>query len=354
MAIEITKSTVLKEKPDAEHLTFGRVFTDHMLISEYDENGWGEWRIIPYGPFSLDPSCMALHCGQSVFEGMKAYRTPSGKINIFRPKDNFKRLNLSCGRLCIPRIDEEKALEALKELLRLEQDWVPSAPDTSLYIRPFIFADDANLGVKASQHYIFAIILSPVGAYYKEGLKPVKIYVEDEYVRAVKGGMGFTKTAGNYAASILAGEIAEEKGYSQVLWLDGIHREYVEEVGSMNIFFKFQDELVTPALNGSILGGITRASIIELAKDMGITVNERALSIQEVFDRHAKGELEEVFGSGTAAVVSPVCELNKHGEIITIGNGEMGKLTQKLYDTLTGIQWGKIEDPHHWTMDIEE
>lgn len=354
MAIEITKSKVLKEKPDAENLTFGKVFTDYMLVMEHDENGWGEWKIVPYGPFSLDPSCMVLHYGQSVFEGMKAYRTPSGKINIFRPRDNFKRLNLSCGRLCIPPIDEEKALKALKELLRLEQDWVPSMPDTSLYIRPFIFASDANLGVKASQHYIFSIILSPVGAYYKEGLKPVKIYVEDEYVRAVKGGMGFTKTAGNYAASILAGEIAHDKGYSQVLWLDGIHKEYVEEVGSMNIFFKFNDELVTPALNGSILGGITRASIIQLAQDMGITVNERAISINEVFQRHAKGELEEVFGSGTAAVVSPVCELNKRGDIITIGNGEMGKLTQKLYDTLTGIQWGKIEDPHGWVMDIED
>ncbi len=352
MNIEIHKSPVLKEKPDTDNLAFGTTFTDHMLVMEHDENGWHDWKIVPYGPFSLDPSAMVIHYGQSIFEGMKAYRNPQGKINLFRPEENFKRLNLSADRLCIPKIDEEYALEALKTLIKLEEDWVPSAPNTSLYIRPFIFATDPHLGVKASTKYTFAIILSPVGPYYKEGLKPVKIYVEDEYVRAVKGGMGFTKTAGNYAASILAGEIANKKGYAQVLWLDGIHKQYVEEVGSMNIFFKFNDELATPALNGSILGGITRKSIVELAKDMGINVNERTISINEVFERHAKGELEEVFGSGTAAVVSPVSELNKDGEIITISNGEMGELTQKLYDTLTGIQWGKIEDKHNWVTTL--
>lgn len=352
MNIEIHKSPTLKEKPDTDSLVFGKTFTDHMLIMEHDEEGWHDWRIVPYGPFSLDPSAMVIHYGQSIFEGMKAYRNPQGKVNLFRPEENFKRLNLSAERLCIPQIDEEYALEALKTLVKLEEDWVPSAPNTSLYIRPYIFATDPHLGVKASTNYIFAIILSPVGPYYKEGLKPVKIFVEDEYVRAVKGGMGFTKTAGNYAASILAGEIANKKGYAQVLWLDGIHKEYVEEVGSMNIFFKFKDELVTPALNGSILGGITRKSIIELARDMGVTVNERALSINEVYERHAKGELEEVFGSGTAAVVSPVSQLNKDGDIITINNGEMGKLTQRLYDTLTGIQWGTLEDAHNWVVTL--
>ncbi|MEG0874244.1 MAG: branched-chain amino acid aminotransferase [Clostridiales bacterium] len=352
MEIEIEKSPKLKEKPQTDTLSFGTTFTDHMLICHHDEKGWHDWKIVPYGPFSLDPSCMVIHYGQSIFEGMKAYRTPNGSINLFRPTENFKRLNLSAERLCIPQIDEAKALTALEELIKLEADWVPSAPNTSLYIRPFIFATDPHLGVKASTNYIFAIILSPVGPYYKEGLKPVKIFVEDEYVRAVKGGMGFTKTAGNYAASILAGEIANKKGYAQVLWLDGIHKEFVEEVGSMNIFFKFKDELVTPALNGSILGGITRNSIINLARDMGITVNERQLSINEVFERYSKNELEEVFGSGTAAVVSPVSELNKDGEIITINNGEMGTLTQKLYDTLTGIQWGTVEDTHNWVVNI--
>ena len=353
MTIEIQKATQLKEKPDASKLSFGKVFTDHMLVMEHDEDGWHDAKIVPYGPFAMEPSSMVIHYGQTVFEGMKAYRTPDGKINLFRPEENFKRLNLSCERLCIPQLDEKYLLEGLLELIRLEQDWIPTAPDTSLYIRPFVFANDPFIGVKASTKYIYCVILSPVGPYYAEGLKPVKIYVEDEYVRAVKGGMGFAKTAGNYAASLLAGEVAHEKGYSQVLWLDGIEHKNVEEVGAMNIFFKFNDELVTPALNGSILGGITRKSIIELARSMGVTVNERTISIEEVFERNAKGELEEVFGSGTAAVVSPVCELNKKGDIITINNGEMGPLTSKLYDTLTGIQWGRVEDTFGWTMEVK-
>lgn len=353
MTIEIQKSTNLKAKPDAANLTFGKVFTDHMLVMEHDADGWHDAKIVPYGPFAMEPSSMVLHYGQTVFEGMKAYRTPEGKINLFRPKENFKRLNLSCDRLCIPEMDEEYLLETLLELIRLEQDWIPTAPDTSLYIRPFVFADDSHIGVKASTKYIYCVILSPVGPYYAEGLKPVKIYVEDEYVRAVKGGMGFAKTAGNYAASLLAGEMAKKKGYSQVLWLDGVTHKNVEEVGAMNIFFKFNDELVTPALNGSILGGITRKSVIELAKSMDIKVSERTVPIEEVFERHAKGELEEVFGSGTAAVVSPVSELNMDGKIITINNGEMGPLTSKMYDTLTGIQWGRLEDPFGWTMEVK-
>ncbi len=353
MTIEIERSKNLKAKPDPSSLGFGRIFTDHMLVMEHDEDGWHDAKIVPYGPFAMQPSSMVIHYGQSVFEGMKAYRTPAGKINLFRPEENFKRINLSCERLCIPKVDEKYLLETLLELIRLEKDWVPDAPDTSLYIRPFIFANDPFIGVKASTKYIYCVILSPVGAYYAEGLKPVKIYVEDEYVRAVKGGMGFTKTAGNYAASLLAGEIAHQKGYSQVLWLDGVTHKNVEEVGSMNIFFKFNDELVTPALNGSILGGITRKSIVELARHMGLTVNERTLPIEEVFERHAKGELEEVFGSGTAAVVSPVSELKMNDRAITINNGEMGELTGKLYDTLTGIQWGKIEDPFGWTMEVK-
>ena len=353
MTIEIQKSTNLKAKPDAANLTFGKVFTDHMLVMEHDEDGWHDAKIVPYGPFAMEPSSMVIHYGQTVFEGLKAYRTPEGKINLFRPEENFKRLNLSCERLCIPKLDEKYLLEGLLELIRLEQDWIPTAPDTSLYIRPFVFANDPYIGVKASTKYIYCVILSPVGPYYAEGLKPVKIYVEDEYVRAVKGGMSFAKTAGNYAASLLAGEIAHEKGYSQVLWLDGVSHKNVEEVGAMNIFFKFNDELVTPALNGSILGGITRKSVVELAKHMGIKVSERTVPIAEVFERHAKGELEEVFGSGTAAVVSPVCELNMKGNKITINNGEMGELTKKLYDTLTGIQWGRIEDPFGWTMEVK-
>ena len=353
--IKITRTAAPKAKPtDETKLGFGKKFSDHMFVMDYTEGeGWHDARIVPYQPFALDPATVVFHYAQEIFEGMKAYRAPNGDVLLFRPEENFKRLNLSCERLCIPKLDEKYLLEGLLELIRLEQDWIPTAPDTSLYIRPFVFANDPYIGVKASTKYIYCVILSPVGPYYAEGLKPVKIYVEDEYVRAVKGGMGFAKTAGNYAASLLAGEIAHEKGYSQVLWLDGVSHKNVEEVGAMNIFFKFNDELVTPALNGSILGGITRKSVVELAKHMGIKVSERTVPIAEVFERHAKGELEEVFGSGTAAVVSPVCELNMKGNKITINNGEMGELTKKLYDTLTGIQWGRIEDPFGWTMEVK-
>lgn len=353
MSLLLEKNPNPKPKPDDDKLGFGQFFTDHMFLAEHDANGWGEGKIVPYGPFSLDPSTMVLHYGQSVFEGLKAYRTADGRILLFRPADNFKRLNISCRRLCIPEIDEAASVEGLKQLIALEQEWVPHAKDTSLYIRPFIFASDPYVGVKASTNYIYNIILSPVGAYYAEGLKPVKIYVEDEYVRAVRGGMGFTKTAANYAASLLAGEIAHKRGYSQVLWLDGISHENVEEVGSMNIFFKFKDELATPALNGSILGGITRDSIIQLAKDKGIAVAERTIPIQEVFERAKSGELEEVFGSGTAAVVSPVSHLTMGEDTVVIGNGNMGSLTTDLYDTLTGIQWGRLPDPHGWSIEVK-
>lgn len=353
MQITIERTQHPKAKPDWNNLGFGKYFTDHMFIMQHTAEGWQPGKIVPYAPFQMDPSSMVLHYGQAVFEGMKAYRAKDGRILLFRPEANFKRLNLSNQRLCIPAIDEAYALAALEELIRLEQDWIPTAEGTSLYIRPFIFATDALLGVKASVNYTFAIILSPVGAYYAHGLQPVKIYVEDEYVRAVKGGMGFTKTAGNYAASLLAGEVAKQRGYEQVLWLDGVHKRYIEEVGSMNIFFKFNDELVTPPLGGSILGGITRDSIIHMAQDMGVAVNERLLPVDEVFERSAKGELEEVFGSGTAAVVSPVGELKWEDQVICVGGGQMGKLTEELYTRLTGIQWGNIPDPYGWSHEVK-
>lgn len=353
MQITIERTQHPKAKPDWNNLGFGKYFTDHMFIMQHTAEGWQPGKIVPYAPFQMDPSAMVLHYGQAVFEGMKAYRAKDGRILLFRPEANFKRLNLSNQRLCIPAIDEAYALAALEELIRLEKDWIPTAEGTSLYIRPFIFATDAMLGVKASTTYTFAIILSPVGAYYAHGLQPVKIYVEDEYVRAVKGGMGFTKTAGNYAASLLAGEVAKQRGYEQVLWLDGVHKRYIEEVGSMNIFFKFNDELVTPPLGGSILGGITRDSIIHMAKDLGVTVNERLLPVDEVFERSAKGELDEVFGSGTAAVVSPVGELKWEDQVITVGGGQMGKLTEELYNRLTGIQWGNIPDPYGWSHEVK-
>jgi len=354
MEIKVTKAESLKPKPqDESKLGFGKLFTDYMLTVKYKEGiGWHDAQIRPFENFSLSPACLVFHYSQTIFEGMKAYHTPEG-IKLFRPWDNFKRMNVSAKRLCIPEIDEKFALEGLKELLRLEKDWVPKSPGTSLYIRPTIIATDPFLGVKAGEEYIFYIILSPVGAYYSSGLAPVDIYVEDEYVRSVIGGMGFAKTGGNYAASLVAGELAHKKGYSQVLWLDGRERKYVEEVGSMNIFFKIRGELYTAPLEGSILPGITRDSVIRLAKEtFGLKVNEKHVAIADIFAENETGGLEEVFGTGTAAVVSPVGGMAWEGKSIRIGNGQMGELTGKLYDKLTGIQYGREKDEFGWTTTI--
>ena len=296
---------------------------------------------------------MIFHYGQGIFEGLKAYKAPDGRILLFRPDMNFKRANVSNERLCIPQIDEEFAIEALIKLIDIEQDWIPTEPGTSLYIRPFIIATDPYLGVKPSSTYKFMIILSPVGAYYPEGLNPVKIYVEDEYVRAVRGGIGFAKTPGNYAASIRAQEKAYELGYTQVLWLDGIDQKYIEEVGTMNVFFVVDGEILTPALNGSILAGVTRDSTINLLKSWGYKVNERKISIVELYDAYNEGKLQEIFGTGTAAVISPVGELNWEGRKMVINNGEIGQLSQKIYDTITGIQCGRIEDTMNWTVEVK-
>lgn len=340
----------LKEKyADATQLKFGKLFTDYMLTWQYTAGqGWHDGKIEPYANFQIDPASMVLHYGQEIFEGLKAYKSADSKTLLFRARDNFRRMNASAERMCMPAVNVEKAYEGLCELLRLEDAWIPSAPGTSLYIRPTMIATDPFLGVKASDTYLFFIILSPVGPYYPEGFNPVKIYVENEYVRAVKGGTGTTKSGGNYAASILAGEIAKHQGYTQVLWLDGVHRRYIEEVGAMNIFFRFRDELVTPSLAGSILPGITRSSIITLAQDMGLKVSERPVAVDEVFEAYDRGELLEVFGSGTAAVVSPVGEMKWQDRNIVIGGGKTGELAQKLYDQLTGIQLGRLNDPHNW------
>lgn len=351
MELKVTRAQSLKPKPEDESkLGFGRIFTDHMLTIKYKAGkGWHDAEIHPYQNFSLSPACSVLHYSQTIFEGMKAYRTESGSINLFRPWDNFKRMNISGQRLCMPAIDEAFALEALQELLRIDQDWVPHSEGTSLYIRPTIIATDPFLGVRAGEEYIFYIILSPVGAYYASGLAPVDIYVEDEYVRSVKGGMGFAKTGGNYAASLLAGDVAHKKGFSQVLWLDGVEKKYVEEVGSMNIFFKIRGELYTAPLGGSILPGITRDSIMRLAKDVyGVNVREERIAIADIFKENETGGLEEVFGTGTAAVVSPVGGMTWEGKSITISGGQMGELTSKLYDKLTGIQYGKEKDEFGW------
>jgi len=354
MDIKITKTTAPKEKPPVDALGFGKHFTDHMFVMDYTEGiGWHDPRIVPYGPIEMDPSCMTLHYGQTIFEGLKAYKTPDGSINLFRPYNNMKRINISNDRLCIPQIDEEFAVEAIKELVTIDQDWIPEGDGTSLYIRPFIFGTDNMLGVHPSKTYKFMIILSPVGSYYKDGLAPVKIWVEDEYVRAVKGGMGFAKTAGNYAASLKAQEVSEAKGYSQVLWLDGVEKKYIEEVGAMNIFFKIGDEIVTPALNGSILAGITRDSVLKVLQANGYKAGERRISIDEICEAYKAGKLEEVFGTGTAAVISPVGELCYKGEKMVINNGEIGKVSQYLYDTITGIQKGVVEDTLDFTVKVK-
>lgn len=350
--VELTRSP--KTKPtDETKLGFGNIFTDHMFLMNYDEGkGWNNPRIVPYGPLDLDPAAMILHYGQEVFEGMKAYRAKDGRILLFRPDQNFKRLNLSNERLCIPAVDEEFALEALGKLIDIDKDWIPSTEGTSLYIRPFIIATDAHLGVHPAHHLLFVIILSPVGAYYPEGLNPVKIYVETKYVRAVVGGMGFTKTAGNYAASLKAQDEAEKQHYTQVLWLDGVERKYVEEVGTMNVFFKIDGEIVTPALQGSILGGITRKSSIELLRSWGLKVTERRISIAEIAEAADAGKLEEAFGTGTAAVISPIGELKWGDKVMTINGGEIGPVSQRLYDELTGIQWGTAEDKFGWSREV--
>lgn len=352
--IQIDLSSTKKTKPDASTLQFGKVFTDHMFMMDYKEGqGWHDPRIIPYQPLTLDPSCVVFHYGQTVFEGMKAYVTKDGEVQLFRPEKNFQRLNQSNERLVIPQIDEEFALEALKKLVSIDKEWIPTAEGTSLYIRPFVIATQPYLGVAPSTQYKFIIIMSPVGAYYKEGLNPVKIQVESEYVRTVKGGTGTAKTGGNYAASLKAQEISGQKGYSQVLWLDGKEHKYVEEVGSMNMFFKIDGKVVTPELNGSILPGITRDSIIQLLKYWNVPVEERRIAIDEIFEAHANGKLEEAFGTGTAAVISPVGELLLKDEKIILNDGKTGEISKKLYDTLTGIQYGTEADPFGWTVKVE-
>lgn len=349
-AITVTRASNLKEKPAADApLGFGQIFTDHMFNMDYvDGQGWINPRIEPYAPICLEPSAMIFHYGQAIFEGLKAYKTADGSINLFRPQLNFERVNISNSRMVIPPIDEAFCLHALKELLRIEQDWIPTADGTSLYIRPFIIATDPFLGVRPAHSYRFMIILSPSGRYYPQGLAPVNIYVEEDYVRAVKGGTGYAKTPGNYAASLIAQAKAYKTGYVQVLWLDGVHRRYIEEVGSMNVFFVIDGKLVTPALNGSILPGITRRTVLELAQTLGVETEEREIAIDELFQLAQAGKVSEVFGSGTAAVISPVGELRYKDEVVTFNAGKIGQWTQKFYDIITGVQYGTQADTYGW------
>ena len=354
MDIKIVKTEHPKEKPDPKTLGFGKIFTDHMFVMDYSrEEGWHDARIVPFGYLSIHPASTVLHYGSEIFEGLKAYRRADGKVQLFRPIENVRRMNNSAERLCLPQIPEEDALKALTTFVNLEQDWTPGEFGTSLYLRPFMFGNDESLGVHAVHNATFMIIASPVGSYYAEGINPVKIMIEDEDVRAVRGGTGYAKCGGNYAASNRAGEKAEEKGYSQVLWLDGVERKYIEEVGAMNVMFKIDGEIVTPALTGSILPGITRKSCIEVLKSEGYTVNERLLSVDELGEALKNGTLEEAWGCGTAAVVSPIGELCYKDVKYTINGGKIGEVTQHLYDTLTGIQWGRLPDTKGWTHPIK-
>ena len=353
MNIRIEKTTSPAQKPDSAKLGFGRYFTDHMFIMDYSPaDGWHDARIVPFSNLSLHPAATVFHYGAEVFEGMKAYRREDGTVQLFRPMENVKRMNSSADRLCLPLLNEDDALEAIMKFVEVEQDWVPSNPGTSLYLRPFLFGCDEQLGLHTLQNAMFVIIASPVGSYYAAGINPVKIMIETEDVRAVKGGTGYTKCGGNYAASNRAGARAEANGYSQVLWLDGIHRKYIEEVGAMNVMFRIGDEIVTPDLSGSILPGITRKSCLEVLRNEGYKVSERRVSVDELVEAMENGTLKEAWGCGTAAVVSPIGELAYNGKKYTINNFEIGEVTQHLYNTLTGIQWGKVSDTYGWTVEI--
>lgn len=357
MEIRIQPVPPEKRQPkpaDETKLVFGRTFSDHMLSMKYVAGeGWQTPRIEGYHELTMDPAAMVLHYGQGIFEGMKAYRTRSGKINLFRPKKNFERFNRSALRMCMPEIDVNLQMEALEALLKLDVDWIPHSIGSSLYIRPTMIASEPHIGVRPASEYLYYVITGPVAAYYAEGFNPIKIYISDEFVRAVRGGVGEAKTMANYASSLYAAEVAKKKGFTQVLWLDGIERRYVEEVGTMNIVFRIKDELVTPPLTGSILPGVTRDSVIQLARHWGITVNERPITIEEVVEKVQTGEMKEIFGTGTAAVISPVGMLSYKEKSYQVANGGVGEWAQKLYDEIVGIQYGEREDPFGWVHEVK-
>ena len=354
MEIKIQKATTLKEKPDFSKLGFGKYFTDHMFVMEHsDTEGWKNARIVPFDYIPIHPASTVLHYGAEIFEGMKAYKTADG-FQMFRPYENVKRMNDSAERLCLPTLPEDFTVKALTELITLDKEWIPDQPGTSLYIRPFMFGNDESLGVHAVHNATFVIILSPVGSYYAEGLNPVKISIESEDVRAVRGGTGYAKCGGNYAASLRAGKRAAAKGFSQVLWLDGVERKYIEEVGAMNVMFKINGEIVTPELTGSVLPGITRKSSIQILREWGYKVTERLISVDELIEAAQNGSLEEAWGTGTAAVISPIGQLFYKDNGYTVSNNQIGELTQKLYDELTGIQWGKRPDTRGWVYKVND
>ena len=353
MEITLTKNQNPAPLVAEDKLGFGRVFTDHMFLWDWEAGrGWYDPRIVTFGRIDLHPASTVLHYGAEIFEGLKAYRRADGGLQLFRPMENIRRLNNSAERMSLPQIDENELLEVLTTFVRLEERWVPKTFGTSLYLRPFLFGNDEHLGVHAVHRATFVLIASPSGSYYAEGINPVSIMIESEDVRAVRGGTGYAKCGGNYAASTRAGERAASRGYSQVLWLDGVERKYIEEVGAMNVMFRIGDEIVTPALSGSILPGITRKSCIEVLRNMGYRVSERLLSLDELLGAMKDGSLKEAWGCGTAAVVSPIGKLAYGDNEYVVGNGGIGEITQKLYDILTGIQWGKTEDPYGWVLKL--
>ena len=350
---KVEKTQNPKNKPDENDLKFGVEFTDHMFVMEYDEGqGWHDGKIIPYAPLELDPAAVSLHYGQEMFEGLKAYKSKVGEVLLFRPDMNAKRTNNTNKRLCIPEIDEDIFVEAVKSLVNVDSDWIPSKEGTSLYVRPFIFATEAFLGIRPSKSYKFMIIMSPVGSYYEGGLRPTKLYVEDFYVRATKGGTGEAKCGGNYAAALKAQEVAHALGYEQILWLDGVERKYIEEVGTSNAFFVIGDEVITAPLDGTILPGITRNSVITYLSDKGVTVKEKKLTIDELLEAYDDGKLKEMFATGTAAIISPVGELKYKDKVMTINENKIGEIAQDLYDTIYGIQTGAVKDAYNWTVKV--
>ena len=348
-----TKTDKPKVKPDPNNLKFGAAFTDHMFLLEYSrEKGWHDGKIVPYGPLSLDPATVVFHYAQECFEGLKAYKSKDGRVLLFRPDMNAKRINRTNERLCIPKLDEELFVEAVKAVVKIDKEWIPEKDGTSLYIRPFIIATEPFVGVRASDQYLFIIILSPVGPYYAGGLAPTRLLVEDEYVRAASGGTGFTKAGGNYASALKAQEKAHTKGCDQVLWLDGVERKYVEEIGTSNAFFMIDNKIITPPAGGTILPGVTRDSVIALLKKWGYSVSEEKIAIDDVFKAHEAGKLNEMFATGTAAVISPIGELIWKERSLIINDGKIGALSQKIYDELYGVQTGKIEDSMGWTVEV--
>jgi branched-chain amino acid aminotransferase len=355
MSLHIAQLDQSQLKPIPQTLGFGGEFSNRMFIQKYsNDQGWHDAQICAYGPLSLDPATAVLHYAQEIFEGTKAYRRPDGNINLFRPMENMKRFNRSAKRMAMPAVDEQSHLDAIHKLVELEHEWVPSEDGAALYIRPVMFASRPSLGVYASEEYLHLVIVGPVGAYFKGGFNPIPVYISDKYRRAVQGGVGAAKTGGNYAASLMVGEEATALGYSQVLWLDAIEGRYVEEVGAMNICFVLDgNRIVTPALNGSILAGITRDSVITLGSDLGYDVVEEPIDVNELIAGIESGKVTEAFGCGTAAVIAPVGKFGYKGKEYTINNNESGPVSKHLYDELTGIQFGKIEDRFGWTHTIE-